>query len=100
MLSCVPPAAEWGMSRGMNAAEVLADLKRAFSDFEVTPEQQVFLIELYLGTELRELPATLGWTATRVESIRRSLEPDRKTGKALRRRFEPYRPKKLAKNLS
>jgi hypothetical protein len=78
------------------SATVKVDLERGLADLGLSSDQ-VRLIEAKLdGLGLQEsgAPDYLGWNPTKLKSVRRSLEPDRPTGKRLRERFAAYVPQR------
>jgi hypothetical protein len=76
-------------------SEVISDrdITRGLKQIGLPPDQTraVFAKRQGLDLQSTEAPKILGWRPERLESVRRSLEPDRKWGKALREHFAAYR---------
>lgn len=69
------------------------DWDRAKRELGLPPDQTRAVEARMEGSSLQASDgADLGWDASRVERIRRSLEPDRRWGRKLRRRLSAYAP--------
>jgi hypothetical protein len=73
---------------------VQLDLERGQRDLQLPPDQCRAVEARFDGTNLQasETPEAFGWNAAHTECVRRSLEPDRRWGRRLRRRFGAYAP--------
>lgn len=72
------------------------DWEHGRTEIRLPPDQTRAVEAKIDGLNLRgaESPEFLGWTAKRLEAVRRSLEPDRKWGRALQQRFTDYNPRR------
>lgn len=84
------------------ASEVMADVdwERAKQDLTL-PRDESRAIEARmdgLNLQAADAPDELGWDATRLGAVRRSMEADRRWGRRLRKRLSAYCPASNSKN--
>lgn len=79
-----------------SAAIAKIDWERGKRDLELPPDQRRAVEARFDGLNLQAsgVPDELACDPTHLESVRRSLEPDRRWGQRLRKRFAAYAPKR------
>jgi hypothetical protein len=77
------------------AIDSRVDLEQALKASRASKDQKRLLMTLFLDPfqSCADVGSFLGWDPTHTESISRSLQQDRRVGKALRARLAPYKEK-------